>query len=528
MHKRSRKLVMVCFVLIVAFIFLSVLYMARYTIKSLFNSVFPPAEVTSVDLTKDEKIEDFEYLYNVIVNSMPCIDNYEDTYGFSFRDRKEYYENLIRDTNNDFEFYAVMDAIIQDVPSFHTDLLYPDSYNSVNCYNADNIGSDRDVIGYSKYWCKILKSEKEKNDYDFYSFLYDDGDYYFSTLESASDEKMYNCKLVAINGMPVDEYIISRPFVYNLYYDGKNDKPCRTRIVFNNSQGQECKLTLLSESDDTIEYTLFTDVYSERIFLEKTTDIYKTDSSPSDFILLETNDVSYIKIDNMSAKNGQRVKKMLENIKNENIILDLRENFGGHNQFAADYIYPHLFSETIIEEHSFYVPKSEANKCITKNIFDIMMVRPKTAESNPFNKDIDMYVCIKTNKYVGKLKSNKNVVILSSHHTGSAADTFIHDMKKNNLAYVIGNNTGGEGLNYSFVESKLPNSNLAFIYTPGGSYTFDGYDNSVYGTKPDYYMETTEDFINYLSSNPLINFDTIYENDETIQYAYEYIIDIQH
>lgn len=528
MKTRKRKIVMVFLVLIFVFLILSLFYMARYTIKSIFNSIFPPTEVATVNLTEDEKIEDFEYLYNTIINSMPSIDNYEEAYGFRFRDRKEYYENLIRNTENDFEYYAVMDAIIQDVPSFHTDLLYPDSYNAVNCYNADRISSDRGVIAHSEYWCGMLENEKNENDCDFYSFLYNDGYYYFSTIESIADENILNCKLLTVNGVSVDEYIISRPFVYNLYYDGKNDKPCRTRVVFNSSQGQECKLTLLSESGDIIEYTLFTDIYLERIFLEKTTDIYKSDSSPSDFILLEDADVSYVKIDNMNARNGQKVKNMLENLSNENVILDLRENFGGHNQFAADYIYPYLFEDKITEKHSFYVPKSEANKCITENIFDIMMVQPNNTESNPFNGDIDMYICVKTNNYVGKIKGNKNVVILSSHHTGSAADTFIHDMRKNNLAYVIGNNTGGEGLNYSFVESKLPNSNLAFIYTPGGSYTFEGYDNSVYGTKPDYYIETTESFINYLNSNPSATFEMLCENDETLQYAYEYITNISH
>lgn len=520
MKTRNKKIVMTFFILIFLFILLSVIYMARYTLKSLFNSVFSPSKITSVDLTETEKMEDFEFFYNTVITSMPGIDNYEEAYGFSFRGRKEYYENLIRNTENDFEFYSVMDAIIQDVPSFHTDLIYPDSYNTLNCYNAQKIASDRNVISHSDYWCKLLENEKNKDNSEYYSFLYNDGDYYFSILESTSDEKLHNCKLETINGISADEYIISRPFTYNLYYDGKNEKPCRTRIVFNNSQGQECKLTLLSEKGDIIEYVLFADIYLERVFLEKN---YKSDSSPADVVLLEDANVSYVKIDNMNARNGHKVKSILENLENENVILDLRENFGGHIQFAADYIYPYLFEEKITEKHHFYVPKSKANKCITENIFDVMMVQLKNAESNPFNPNVDMYACVKPNTYVGEIKENKNVVILSSHHTGSAADTFIHDMRKNNLAYVIGNNTGGEGLNYSFVESKLPNSNLAFIYTPGGSYTFEGYDNSVYGTKPDYYIETTEDFINYFNSNPSTTFEQLCENDITVQYAYKYI-----
>ena len=146
-------------------------------------------------------------------------------------------------------------------------------------------------------------------------------------------------------------------------------------------------------------------------------------------------------------------------------------------------------------------------------------------KNNFYNDGTNIYQGTKTNKYIGKTSKSKNVVILASHHTGSAADTFIHDMRKNSLAYVIGNNTGGEGLNYSFVESKLPNSNLAFVYTPGGSNGFDGLDNSVYGTKPDYYLDTAEQFISYLDNNTPTGFDDLCNNDEAIRYAYKYLMD---
>ncbi|MBQ5310784.1 MAG: hypothetical protein ILP19_01915, partial [Oscillospiraceae bacterium] len=180
-------------------------------------------------------------------------------------------------------------------------------------------------------------------------------------------------------------------------------------------------------------------------------------------------------------------------------------------------------ADNMTESHVFYAPISQANKVMTKSLFDVMRISLKTAEDDPFNNMTDMYQGVKNNKYVGEITENKNVVILTSHHTGSAADTFVHDMRKNGLAYVIGNNTGGEGLNYSFVESKLPNSNIAFIYNPGGSYTFENEDNSVYGTRPDYYLDTAESFIRYLENNTPNGFDELCANDEAIRYAYEYL-----
>jgi len=72
-------------------------------------------------------------------------------------------------------------------------------------------------------------------------------------------------------------------------------------------------------------------------------------------------------------------------------------------------------------------------------------------------------------------------------------------MQKNKLATIIGNNSGGEGLMYSYNASVLPNSKLVFIYMPGGAKNPDGSDNSVCGTKPDEYIcQSEEDYYTYI------------------------------
>ena len=39
--------------------------------------------------------------------------------------------------------------------------------------------------------------------------------------------------------------------------------------------------------------------------------------------------VSYIKIDDMNIKNGIKVEKVLKSIQSKNVILDMRQNYGG-------------------------------------------------------------------------------------------------------------------------------------------------------------------------------------------------------
>ena len=51
----TKKVIVALLIILSLFMALSVVYMARFTIKAAYNSVLPPAEITSVDLTEDEK-----------------------------------------------------------------------------------------------------------------------------------------------------------------------------------------------------------------------------------------------------------------------------------------------------------------------------------------------------------------------------------------------------------------------------------------------------------------------------------------
>ena len=119
-----------------------------------------------------------------------------------------------------------------------------------------------------------------------------------------------------------------------------------------------------------------------------------------------------------------------------------------------------------------------------------MLLKFKKTENTThlFNDKKNYLFATTTQNYKGNAKSNKKVILLVSHNTGSAADKFTSVIKDNKLGLIIGNNTGGEGLMGSFIANSLPNSKLVFIYMPGKALTADGTDNSSYGTSPDIYI----------------------------------------
>jgi hypothetical protein len=88
--------------------------------------------------------------------------------------------------------------------------------------------------------------EKEvQSERDYYVFTYIDGKYLFNLVESVDDKEFEKVQLIEINGKNVDDYIIEEASVFKLYYDGVNNKPCRTRLVLlHNSDGEMVKLKI--------------------------------------------------------------------------------------------------------------------------------------------------------------------------------------------------------------------------------------------------------------------------------------------
>jgi C-terminal processing protease CtpA/Prc len=378
------------------------------------------------------------------------------------------------------------------------------------------------VIANNKYLeNEIYKTIDNNPDIKYDVFTYVDGAYYFDPANSNDNACDSYSKITEINGISVDEYVISNPMRFWLFYDGVNGKSARTRIICNSKIGTE--VTIIVENQDGSTESMETCISALADTLWVYSDIYKH-GSDEDFLVYEDdkNQVSYVRLNSMGGTDGDEVYDALKNLKYDNVILDLRENYGGNTSFASDYIYPALFADDIKETGIWYMPVTNENKSIIKNFYNYILIKPKKTTETPYDGADTYYSSKVTYKYKGKQKQNKNVIILAGMNTGSAADRFVSDMKKNNMATVIGNNTGGEGLANSYNMVSIPNSKLAFIYMPGGAKNPDGTDNSVYGTIPDYYVnQNIEDYyIEYENkTDKAFDYSETYEYDTVLRYA---------
>lgn len=161
-------------------------------------------------LSIEQKVEDFEYLFNVIVKHQPMVEEYKDVIGFDFVGNKDYYNELIKNTKDDYEFYVMMEMIMEDFPSAHT---------SLTIESTDDIKKSGHT--YSNEVKETAWLEERSEDWEAYEskyileeigetrFHYYDGQYISSQCWIAKQSEQALI-LLSIDGEPIDEYIQRR------------------------------------------------------------------------------------------------------------------------------------------------------------------------------------------------------------------------------------------------------------------------------------------------------------------------------
>lgn len=94
-------------------------------------------------LSKEEKVEDFEYVYDAIKNGYPYLDVNKRRNNIDWLGNKDKYLKRIKNTKNDEEFIEEMSSILSDLNNRHTELidnkkryeLFKKSYSKNNWYD---------------------------------------------------------------------------------------------------------------------------------------------------------------------------------------------------------------------------------------------------------------------------------------------------------------------------------------------------------------------------------------------------------
>lgn len=482
--------------------------------------VFVSNSMKSKPLTTEQKLEDFDYLYNTLLEHQPMLEEYQKVIGFDFVGNKDYYNELIKNTKDDYEFYVMMEMIMEDFPSAHT---------SLTIESTDDIKKSGHT--YSNEVKETAWLEERSEDWEAYEskyileeigetrFHYYDGQYISSQCWIAKQPEQ-TLILLSIDGEPIDEYICQREVTGKMAYDKHNNKVYRASIGLNLRYGQLVEAEFQNRDGDVFKREVYIrnkgcafegeriapfeipEVDRPAISEIEITDIeYINTDGPLRAVSDKERNLSYVFITSFNEDDidGKLVSNVIQKAcENDNIILDLRINEGGRREFFLEHIYCYLYKEDISIVGEYYVNQETIDNKLDVGIMKRQHVLSSVEERMESSVKLK-YEC----QGKGNGVKDKKVYVLISDTTFSAADWAAAMLKEQTSAILVGTDTSGEGLGGTAFFDIMPNSKLTFMVQDSQSFNADGTDNSIYGTSPDIYISHTMESIE--RRNELIN-----------------------
>lgn len=499
------KIFLVLFVILIAMVVLFIKEINNWGDRSmqagsLVLTSFADAEPMEVTLTADDKEEDFLYLFNSLENGCPQAGI--EVNDKSVLDRKDELLEIVKNTESNLDYYCVMNSILSNIPSCHTNIVTnPEMFKLFSeAFNAQNVILSENTASYASYWDGFYQENLVEPDISTHvEFSYVGGKYIYSPAYSCLSEEYTGSELVSINGIPADEYAVEKLYPSMIRYDAYNNKWCRNRADFNTQSGEKAEIKI-KKSDGTEEMlNLYFDITTSAVFLMNYSSV-QTPRLYEEAYSLEVHDnICYLKLDSFMNNSIYEIgNKLLELDESVPLIIDIRDNEGGMTAAVTDYFYPLLYNTPNEFGQSIYAKKHGE---ISKPIYSVLWVvvnKLKIVNGQKINAPISGYYYEMTEKtYLqGGENPRRDIYILIGKNSFSAADMFARVTKGKEGTLLIGSNTGGESAVSNYYMDIMPNSRLAYQYTPSFSINANGENNAIYGTAPDIYKELTVE--NYL------------------------------
>ena len=483
--------------------------------RYLYQNLDTGHKTVDTSMSKDRKLKDLDYMYDLVCLQNPRKELFEKAYGISYEDVYKKYRELTINSKSEYEFLSLMTCFLADLPGEHNIMKLPDyQRNSVNSsFPMGDVYGTQDIKDYQYSWMEDFRDDVEKYiKYKALTFTYVDGKYIGINPALASGNAVTDYvggQIISLNGKDPKDMCFDFFERYHPTCDTGNNCFFRSTLIFNDGTGVKYTAKILMPDGEIVTADLYDDPAFDLAFIDapKTyPELFKTPAEdteqassdePQTYRITTDKERKLVYLNTIScdASEGERLATDLQNALDEtdaeNVILDLRSNGGGSTSFANKQLLPVLFGHDV-DYHASYVGKLND---YTKGFRNII-TRIAIAEKGKIDFKDGYFYYAEDFSVKGQAKRNYKIYVLTSQSTFSTADIIAALCKDYDNAILVGTNTGGEGISGAPINCVLPESRFGFVYVPTVNEKYP--ENAFKGIEPDIYVHmTTEEY--YLS-----------------------------
>jgi len=413
-------------------------------------------------LTKEQKLEDFDYLYKILKENYPYIHLVKRMCNINLEEEYQKSRKIIESVESDSKFYAEIENFIRKANMIgHLSVISPFEY-------------DWFAGTYSKY----LNSE--------------------NTLD-AYQQRMKKLSSIYSGANSQKSYTGLKNIIFPVYQKVQNYYDFQDKIINQKEENTESTTSTTVENIENTENTTIGNTENTTSATTENTESTTSATVENDFKNVDTkiikeSSIAYIDINSFDMQCYEKDKEILysfyEQIKNyDNVIFDLTGNGGGSTLYFEDLIAaPNISKELLVNTYGLIEAGEYNMEFFNKDDFEPIANLSALPRMNKDDlQDLDLMTRIEYDikpLYKEALLKGK-LWLLVDGAVFSSSEYAAMFTKATGFATLVGLQTGGDGIGTDPIPIALPNSGIIVRYSAIYGITPDGASSQEFGTIPD-------------------------------------------